>query len=242
MSEREPVRVEATGETVGRGALGGAARARAAVSRTSTGMRSQFVVVSEGQRGLLGVGYEPARVMATLTEVPEVGAAGPVLGTSRVRAGGGGERAATAVRGLMDEVVDCAGAGRRRAVRRGARARVEATVRGAELGLADRQARPDHRRDAVPGQRDAAPRRAARGGGGDRREGYRKRRERTLAEVAASAADEARRTGRAGGAGADDVGGAQDRPHQGAGAGRAGDRQRGRGAQPLRGRARRSRA
>ena len=57
-----------------RGEVGGSARARAAASRPRQGA-VEFQVVAEGERGLLGVGYTPARVVAT---VSEDGAAGPV--------------------------------------------------------------------------------------------------------------------------------------------------------------------
>jgi len=66
MSE-QPVRVEATGETVGEArwaALHDLERQFPDLDRDAV----QFVVVSEGQRGLLGVGYEPARVVASVEE------------------------------------------------------------------------------------------------------------------------------------------------------------------------------
>jgi spoIIIJ-associated protein len=57
--------VEATGETVGEAkwaALRELERAHPAVDKAAV----RFEVVSEGERGLLGVGYEPARVLAHL--------------------------------------------------------------------------------------------------------------------------------------------------------------------------------
>jgi spoIIIJ-associated protein len=57
--------VEATGETVGEAkwaALRELERAHPALDKTAV----RFEVVSEGERGLLGVGYEPARVLALL--------------------------------------------------------------------------------------------------------------------------------------------------------------------------------
>ena len=72
MSAPETVQVEAAGETVGEArwaALHELERRYPALDRA----RVEFVVLTEGERGLLGVGYEPARVVATLTEVPAEG-------------------------------------------------------------------------------------------------------------------------------------------------------------------------
>ncbi len=69
------VRVEATGETVGEArwaALHELERRYPGLDRDQV----EFVVVSEGQRGLLGVGYQPARVIAAMATEPE-GAAAP---------------------------------------------------------------------------------------------------------------------------------------------------------------------
>ena len=71
-----PVQVEATGETVGEArwaALHELERRYPALDRTAV----EFVVLSEGQRGLLGVGYEPARVIATLSGAPPDAAPAP---------------------------------------------------------------------------------------------------------------------------------------------------------------------
>ena len=59
------VQVEATGETVGEAkwsALRELERQRPGLDKSAV----QFQVVSEGERGLLGVGYTPARVIATV--------------------------------------------------------------------------------------------------------------------------------------------------------------------------------
>jgi spoIIIJ-associated protein len=64
------VRVEATGETVGEAkwnALRELERLYPRVDREAV----EFQVVSEGERGLLGVGYAPARVVAVAPEVEE---------------------------------------------------------------------------------------------------------------------------------------------------------------------------
>ena len=68
----DEVSVEATGETVGEAkwsALRELERLAPGIDRDTV----QFQVVSEGERGLLGVGYAPARVVATV-ERPEEGA------------------------------------------------------------------------------------------------------------------------------------------------------------------------
>jgi spoIIIJ-associated protein len=62
----DTVSVEATGETVGEAkwkALRDLERAAPGIDKASV----QFQVVSEGERGLLGVGYTPARVIATVS-------------------------------------------------------------------------------------------------------------------------------------------------------------------------------
>src|SRR5688500_6236988 len=60
--------VEANGETVGEAkwsALRELERQRPGLDKASV----RFQVVSEGERGLLGVGYEPARVVASVADV-----------------------------------------------------------------------------------------------------------------------------------------------------------------------------
>jgi len=60
------VQVEATGETVGEAkwaALRELEKRRPGLDKSSV----RFQVVSEGERGLLGVGYAPARVIATVS-------------------------------------------------------------------------------------------------------------------------------------------------------------------------------
>ncbi|MFO7572380.1 MAG: RNA-binding cell elongation regulator Jag/EloR [Gaiellaceae bacterium] len=64
MTEHDVVTVETTGETVGEAkwaALRELERRVPALDRDAV----EFVVVSEGERGLLGVGYSPAQVVAT---------------------------------------------------------------------------------------------------------------------------------------------------------------------------------
>jgi spoIIIJ-associated protein len=64
-----PLQVEATGETVGEAkwaALRELERLHPGLDKSAV----RFQVVSEGERGLLGVGYAPARVIAMLDEPP----------------------------------------------------------------------------------------------------------------------------------------------------------------------------
>ena len=68
MAEGE-LEVEATGETVGEAkwsALRELERLNPALDKSAV----RFQVVSEGERGLLGVGYSPARVIATVPDAP----------------------------------------------------------------------------------------------------------------------------------------------------------------------------
>jgi spoIIIJ-associated protein len=61
----EPLHVEATGETVGEAkwaALRELEKLQPGIDKTAV----QFQVLSEGERGLLGVGYAPARVIASV--------------------------------------------------------------------------------------------------------------------------------------------------------------------------------
>ena len=65
MSAQEELRVETTGETVGEAkwmALRELEKLRPGLDKAAV----RFQVVSEGERGLLGVGYSPARVVATV--------------------------------------------------------------------------------------------------------------------------------------------------------------------------------
>ena len=77
MNEAETLTAEATGETVGEAkwaALRELARHHPGLDKTAV----QFEVVAEGERGILGVGYEPARVVAHLpAEAAEAAAVTP---------------------------------------------------------------------------------------------------------------------------------------------------------------------
>jgi spoIIIJ-associated protein len=70
------LQIEATGETVGEAkwsALRELEKQHPGIDKGSV----RFQVVSEGERGLLGVGYAPARVIATVPADPEAAAAEP---------------------------------------------------------------------------------------------------------------------------------------------------------------------
>jgi len=65
----QPLQVEATGETVGEAKWA----ALRELERLAPGLDKaavRFQVVSEGERGILGVGYAPARVIAAADEAP----------------------------------------------------------------------------------------------------------------------------------------------------------------------------
>lgn len=79
MNEPDQVTVETTGETVGEAkwvALRELEKLRPGIDKAAV----RFQVLSEGERGLLGVGYSPARVVATIdpAAAPEQFAAVPV--------------------------------------------------------------------------------------------------------------------------------------------------------------------
>ncbi|MGI8422444.1 MAG: Jag N-terminal domain-containing protein, partial [Gaiellaceae bacterium] len=61
------LRVEAEGETVGEAKWAALRELEAKVPGLDKAA-VRFQVVTEGERGLLGVGYEPARVVATVAE------------------------------------------------------------------------------------------------------------------------------------------------------------------------------
>ena len=91
----EDLFVEATGETVGEAkwaALRALERQRPGIDKTSV----RFEVVTEGERGLLGVGYAPARVVATAADVPADSFGEPAVDESELTAD---------VRGLVERIV-----------------------------------------------------------------------------------------------------------------------------------------
>ncbi len=136
------VRVEATGETVGEArwaALHDLERRYPTLDRDLV----EFVVVSEGQRGLLGVGYEPARVIAVLAIEPDPASAAappdPVAAAERAPRAPVGpapddSESAGLVRELLARVVDGLGIDADIDIDE-AGGQVIGTVSGGDLGL-----------------------------------------------------------------------------------------------------------
>lgn len=117
------ISVEATGETVGE-AKWKALRELERLAPGLDGATVRFQVVSEGERGLLGVGYSPARVVATVSaEAPEA---------DRRRTDESDAEAF--VRGLVERVVGAMGIGARVEVLE-REDDVLATCTGGDLGL-----------------------------------------------------------------------------------------------------------
>jgi spoIIIJ-associated protein len=126
VSEETPeVSVEATGETVGE-AKWKALRELERLVPGLDGSTVRFQVVSEGERGLLGVDYTPARVVAT-GDADEEGAA---ASSHRPDETPLEER----VRGIVERVIGAIGVGASVDVREGPD-EVTATATGGDLGL-----------------------------------------------------------------------------------------------------------
>jgi spoIIIJ-associated protein len=120
----DQVSVEATGETVGEAkwkALRDLERVAPGLDKASV----RFQVVSEGERGLLGVGYTPARVVATA----EVGAPPPEAEPHENET-----ELELRVRGIVERVVGALGVGARVIVEEGDD-EVLASCVGGDLGL-----------------------------------------------------------------------------------------------------------
>jgi len=190
----DPVQIEATGETVGEArwaALHELERRFPTLDRDAV----EFQVISEGERGLLGVGYEPARVVATLSSPPDPAEEpAPVARRAPAPPPADESEAAGHVRRVLETVLDALGLDADVDIREDAGV-VTATVHGSELGLLI--GKHGQTIDAMQYLMNAIMHRS-----GDRgaevvvdAEGYRKRRERTLHEVAVRAADRARATG-----------------------------------------------
>jgi spoIIIJ-associated protein len=112
--------VEATGETVGEAkwaALRELEKQQPGVDKSAV----RFQVVSEGERGLLGVGFTPARVIATVDASAE-----PVVRDE--------SSLAAEVRQLVERIVDAIGVAGRVDVHENAES-ITLTVAGAELGM-----------------------------------------------------------------------------------------------------------
>jgi spoIIIJ-associated protein len=182
MSEDGALRVEATGETVGE-AKWSALRELERLHPTLDKSAVRFQVVSEGERGLLGVGYAPARVVAVVDE----DAIGPPVEESE---------AAANARELVRRVAEGIGVECRIDVREAADA-VHVVCSGSELGLLI--GKHGQTIDAIQYLANAAARR----GGGEAKDvvvdaaGYRDRRRATLETMAVRSAQQALREGRA---------------------------------------------
>jgi spoIIIJ-associated protein len=182
----EQVRIEASGDTIGEArwaALHELERRYPGLDRSNV----EFQVVSEGARGLLGVGYEPARVVAVLADPPPAAASVEPAAPPQDET-----PAARRLRELMEQVLGAMGlAGRVRVDDHGRE--LVATVAGEDLGILI--GRHGQTIDSLQYLANAIMHRK----GEDVEvvidaQGYRERRARMLHEVAAKAAAEARRT------------------------------------------------
>jgi spoIIIJ-associated protein len=182
----EPLRVETTGETVGEAkwhALRELERLAPGLDKTAV----QFEVVSEGERGLLGVGYMPARVVATVDASAVV--------TAPVATAEGESDLAVDVRELLERIVAELDVGCRVDVAEGDEV-VTASLTGGDLGLLI--GRHGQTIDAIQYLAKVIAWRAY----GDSRKdvvidaaGYRERRQATLESLARRSADQAKSTG-----------------------------------------------
>jgi spoIIIJ-associated protein len=174
--------VEATGETVGE-AKWRALRELELLVPSLDKASVRFQVLSEGERGLLGVGYTPARVVATAGEGEAVEIAVAVDESAQ----------AARLRELLEHVTTAIGVRCRIEIYETADS-LEATCFGDDLGLLI--GRHGQTIDAVQVLASAIV-----GGSGDERRevvvdaaGYRDRRRRTLESLAVRSAEEAVRT------------------------------------------------
>jgi spoIIIJ-associated protein len=185
VTETGTVQVEATGETVGEAkwaALRELERLRPGIDKAEV----RFQVVSEGERGLLGVGYAPARVIAS------VDAAAAPVETGAVD----DSELAAEVRDLLEHILAAIGVSARIEIEEGDET-VTATFVGRELGLVI--GKHGQTIDAIQYLANAI---VWRGRGDDRKAvvvdaaGYRARREATLSALAKRSAERAVSSGR----------------------------------------------
>jgi spoIIIJ-associated protein len=185
------VEVETTGETVGEArwaALHELERRFPAIQREAVA----FVVLSEGERGLLGVGYRPARILASV-EVAQ--APGDTPAVVRAPVPVDESPAAQRVRDLLTRVLDAFGIEGALEIAESDGV-VTGTVTGPELGLLIGKHGQtidaiQYLANAIMHRREENPLEVVVDA-----EGYRKRRERTLHEVAVRATAEAAGSGR----------------------------------------------
>jgi len=183
----QALQVEATGETVGEAkwaALRELEKLQPGIDKSAV----RFQVVSEGERGLLGVGYAPARVVASV-DAEAVAEPGPVQPVDESEQAG-------EVREVVERILEAIGV----------QARIEivetdetvtATIVGRELGLAI--GKHGQTIDAIQYLANAV---VWRGRGDERKAvvvdaaGYRARREATLEALAKRSAERAISSGR----------------------------------------------
>ena len=190
-SELADLTAEATGETVGEAKWA----ALRELERRYPGLDKgavQFEVVAEGERGILGVGYEPARVVAHLpAEAAEIAAAAAVVAPPD---GESGDQAAAA-RALVARIVETLGVDAEVTAREQDEA-IVVTCSGPDVGLLI--GRHGQTIDAIQDLLNAVAWRAHRE---ERKEvvvdaaGYRARRQATLESLALRVADRVRDTG-----------------------------------------------
>jgi spoIIIJ-associated protein len=187
MTEAGRLQVEATGETVGE-AKWAALRELEQLQPGLDKAAVRFQVVSEGERGLLGVGYAPARVIAVVDTdaVSEAPSAEPVDDSEQ----------AAEVREVVERILDAIGVHARVDITE-TDERLTATIVGRELGLAI--GKHGQTIDAIQYLANAV---VWRGRGEERKAvvvdaaGYRARREATLESLAKRSADRAISSGR----------------------------------------------
>jgi spoIIIJ-associated protein len=187
MTETESLQVEATGETVGEAkwaALRELEKLRPGIDKAAV----RFQVVSEGERGLLGVGFAPARVVASVEAAPA--AAEPERTPVDE-----GEQAAE-VRDVVEHILDAIGVQAQIEIDEDDE-RMTATVVGRELGLVI--GKHGQTIDAIQYLANAV---VWRGRGDERKQvivdaaGYRARREEALTSIANRSAERAVGTAR----------------------------------------------
>ena len=182
----EALQVEASGETVGEAkwtALRELEKLQPGIDKAAV----RFQVLTEGERGLLGVGFAPARVIATVDSAAVVAEAPPAEDDSEL----GGE-----VREILGRILDAIGIRARIEIREDDESLV-ATIAGGELGLVI--GKHGQTIDAIQYLVNAI---VWRGQGDDRKQvvidaaGYRARREATLDSLAVRSAERAASSGR----------------------------------------------
>jgi spoIIIJ-associated protein len=187
MNQTESLQVEATGETVGEAkwaALRELEKLRPGIDKAAV----RFQVVSEGERGLLGVGFAPARVVASVE-------AAAAVEEAQAAPADEGEVAAE-VRDVVEHILEAIGVRARIEIVEDEE-RVTATLVGRELGLVI--GKHGQTIDAIQYLANAV---VWRGRGDERKAvvvdaaGYRARREEALAAIANRSAERAVASGR----------------------------------------------